>query len=99
VTEYGLDGREIGVDPRQRQKNFPLASVSRPALGASSLLYNGYRGSFPEAIVQPGRDANHSPPSSAEVKNEWELYPLSAQAPPWRVVGLKKGVIFICLLL
>jgi hypothetical protein len=38
--------------------------------------------------VLPGRDADHSPPSSAEVVNEQELYLLSPQAPPWRVAGL-----------
>jgi hypothetical protein len=38
--------------------------------------------------AQPGRDADHSPPSSAEVENEYELYLLSPQAPPWRVAGL-----------
>jgi hypothetical protein len=37
---------------------------------------------------RPGRDADHSPPSSAEVVNEYELYLLSPQAPPWRVAGL-----------
>jgi hypothetical protein len=30
---------------------------------------------------------DHSPPSSAEVKNEQELYLLSPHAPPWRVTG------------
>jgi hypothetical protein len=30
----------------------------------------GTEGSFPGGKVQPGRDADHSPPSSAEVKNE-----------------------------
>jgi hypothetical protein len=35
----------------------------------------------------PGRDADHSPPSSAKVKNEKELYLLSPQVPLWRVVG------------
>ena len=35
----------------------------------SKLVFNGYRRSFPGVL--PGRDADHSPPSSAEVKNEW----------------------------
>jgi hypothetical protein len=35
----------------------------------------------------PGREADHSPPSSAEVKKEQELYLLSPQALLWRVVG------------
>jgi hypothetical protein len=30
----------------------------------------GTRGPFPGGKARPGRDADHSPPSSAEVKNE-----------------------------
>jgi hypothetical protein len=37
----------------------------------------GTGGSFPGGKARPGRDADHSPPSSAEVKKEWELYLLS----------------------
>jgi hypothetical protein len=33
VSDYGLDNRAIGVRSRQRQRIFPLASVSRLALG------------------------------------------------------------------
>jgi hypothetical protein len=32
LSGYGLDGREIGFRSRQRQKDFSLVSVSRPAL-------------------------------------------------------------------
>jgi hypothetical protein len=48
----------------------------------------GTGGPFPGGEARPGRDADHSPPSSAEVVNEKELYLLSPQAPPWRVEGL-----------
>ena len=41
--------------------------------GPPGLLYNGYR-VFPGGKVRPGRDADPSPPSSAEVKNRVELY-------------------------
>jgi hypothetical protein len=37
----------------------------------------GTVGLFPGAEARPGRDADHSPPSIAEVENEEELYPLS----------------------
>jgi hypothetical protein len=37
----------------------------------------GTGGSFPGGKARPGRDADHSPPSSAEVKKEQELYLLS----------------------
>jgi hypothetical protein len=43
---------------------------------------------FPGGKARPGRDANHSTPSSTEVVNDMELYLLSSQAPPWRVEGL-----------
>jgi hypothetical protein len=34
-------------------------------------VYNGYRGVLsPGVKARPGRDADHSPPSSAEVENE-----------------------------
>ena len=41
--------------------------------GPTRLLYNGYR-VFPGGKVRPGRDADPSPPSSADVKNRVELY-------------------------
>jgi len=47
----------------------------------------GTGGPFPGGKARPGRDADHSPPSSAEVVNE-ELYILFSQAPPLRVAGL-----------
>jgi hypothetical protein len=50
----------------------------------------GTGGPVPGAKARPGRDADHSPPSSAEVENDYELYLLSTQAPSWRVVGLLK---------
>jgi hypothetical protein len=47
----------------------------------------GTGGPFPRGKVWLGRDADHSPPSSAEVNSEYELYLLSLQVPPWRIVG------------
>jgi hypothetical protein len=54
----------------------------------------GTGGPFPGDKAQPGREADHSPPSSAEVKNENELYFLSPLAPAWR-----SGTAFLLLLL
>jgi hypothetical protein len=44
----------------------------------------GTGGPFPGGKARPGRDADHSPPSSAEVVNEKELYLLS----PKRLHGM-----------
>jgi hypothetical protein len=38
--------------------------------GPPSLLFNGYWSSLP-VVKRSGRDVNHRPPSSADVKNEW----------------------------
>jgi hypothetical protein len=35
-------------------------------------------------VKRPGRDADHSPPSSAEVKECMELYIHSPNTPSWR---------------
>jgi hypothetical protein len=53
----------------------------------------GTGGPFSGGKMRPGRDAEHSPPSSAEVKNEEELY-LSPQAPPWCAAGSPKKLCF-----
>jgi hypothetical protein len=45
----------------------------------------GTGGPFRGGKARPGRDADHSPPSSAEVVTEISPLP---QAPPWRVEGL-----------
>jgi hypothetical protein len=71
VSDYGLDDRAIGVRSRQGQRIFPVASVSRPALGPTQLPVQWVpRVLSPGVKVRPRRDAHHSPPSSAEVENE-----------------------------
>jgi len=40
-------------------------------------------------VKRPGREADHSPPSSAEVKECVELYLHSPNTPSWRGVQLK----------
>jgi hypothetical protein len=44
-----------------------------------SLLLNDYLGSFLE-VKQPGHEMDHSPPTSAEIKNEWDYIPIAANA-------------------
>jgi hypothetical protein len=74
VSAYGLDDRAIGrsgFDPRQGQRIFPPASVFRPALGPTQPPVQWVPGVLsPGVKARPGRDADHSPPPSAEVENE-----------------------------
>jgi hypothetical protein len=46
-------------------------------------------GALSLGVKRPGREADHSPPSSAEVKEGVELYPLYPNSPFWRGAQLK----------
>jgi hypothetical protein len=70
ASGYGLDDQAMGFDPRQRQSIFPLACVHTGSESHPASCTMGTGGPFPEATARPGRGADHSPPSSAEVKNE-----------------------------
>jgi hypothetical protein len=54
--------------------------------GPRSLLYSGYRVSFP-GVKQPGRGVDHTPPSSAVVKERVDLYLCSLSGSSWPVLG------------
>ena len=54
--------------------------------GPPSLLYNGYWVSFP-GVKQSGRGVDHTPTSSAEVKERLELYLYSPSGPSRPVHG------------
>jgi hypothetical protein len=47
VSDYGLNDRAIGVRSRRGKRIFPLASVSRPALGPTQTPVQLVPGSFP----------------------------------------------------
>jgi hypothetical protein len=69
VSDYGLDDRAIGVRSPAGAKD--LSSVSRPALGPTQPPVQWVPGILtPGVKTRLGRDADHSPPSSAEVVNE-----------------------------
>jgi hypothetical protein len=68
ATAYGLHGR--GSNPAGGEI---FRTCPDRAWGPPNLLYNGSR-VFPGGKERPGRDADPSPPSTAEVKNRVELY-------------------------
>jgi hypothetical protein len=52
-------------------ENFSFSPCVQSGSGAHPACYPvGTGGSFPGGKARPGHDADHSPPSSAEVKNE-----------------------------
>jgi hypothetical protein len=70
LTTGWTTGRS-GFDFRRGQRIFPVASVSRPALGPTQPPVQWVPGVLsPGVKTRPGRDADTSPPSSAEVENK-----------------------------
>jgi hypothetical protein len=78
--------------PRDKWKGvviFLVTTASRPALGPTQPPIQLVLGALSLGIKRPDREADHSPPSSAEVKECVELYLHSLNMPSWRCVKLK----------
>jgi hypothetical protein len=71
VSDYGLDDRAIGVRSPAGAKEFSSSLCVQTGSGAHpASCPMGTGGPFPGGKARPGRDADHSPLSSAEVVNE-----------------------------
>jgi hypothetical protein len=67
LTTDWTTGRS-GFDPRQGQRIFPLTSVSWRALRPTQPPVRWVPGFFPRGKARQRRDADHSPPSSAQAR-------------------------------
>jgi hypothetical protein len=78
ATGYGLD--DGGVEVRVPVGSRIFSSPCRPdrLWGPPNLLSIGYWG-----VKRPGREADTSPPTSAEVKKVW-IYTSTPHTPSWR---------------
>jgi hypothetical protein len=71
VSDYGLDDRTIKVRSPTGAEDFSSSPCVQTGSGAHQASYPmGTGDPFPGGKARPGRDAEHSSPSSAEVKNE-----------------------------
>jgi hypothetical protein len=79
ATGYALEDRGFGVRVPVGSRIF--SSPRRPDRfwGPRDLLSNGYCGFFPPGVKRPGREADHSPPASVEVKKIW----IYTSTPPY----------------
>jgi hypothetical protein len=66
VSDYGLDDRAIGVRSAAGAKDFSSSLCVQTGSGANPASCTMGTG----GKARPGRDADHSPPSSADVVNE-----------------------------
>jgi hypothetical protein len=77
----------VTVRSPAKAKDFSYRLGVQTSSEAHSAFYPvGTAGPFPKGEARSRRDADNSPPSSAEFKNVYELYLLSPLAPAWRVV-------------
>jgi hypothetical protein len=65
-----------GFDPGEAEDIHISSTMSRPALGFVEPSIPWVPGELQPGVKRQGRDADHSPPSSAEVKNGGALTPL-----------------------
>jgi hypothetical protein len=71
VSDYGLDEQAIGVRSPAGANDISSSLCVQTCSGAHPASCTmGTGGPFPGGKARPGRDADHSPPSSAEVRNE-----------------------------
>jgi hypothetical protein len=76
-----------GFESQQGLKIFLFATSSRPALGPTQPPIQGVPGALSMGVRRLGREADHSSPSSAEVKNAWSCI----STPPVRLHGVVIG--------
>jgi hypothetical protein len=79
---YELDDR--GFESRQVVKIHLFTTASRSTLGPIQPPIQSVPGTLSLGAKRPGREADHSPPSSAEVKNAWCF----TSTPPIRLQGV-----------
>jgi hypothetical protein len=79
----------LGFDSRRGLGIFPFITACRMALGPTQPSIQWVQEYFSLGVKQPGREADHSPPSSTEVKECVELYLHSPNTLSWRDAQLK----------
>jgi hypothetical protein len=70
----------LGFDFRRGLRIFLFTTASRTALRPIKPPIQWVPGAVSLGVKRRGREADHSPPSSAEVKNAWSLPPLPQYA-------------------
>jgi hypothetical protein len=83
ATAYGLDDRGVGVQVPVGSRMFSSQLRPDQLWGPPSFLSNMYRGALSPGVKRPGRKANNSLPTSAEVKKMW----IYTSTPPYALIA------------
>jgi hypothetical protein len=71
ATGYGLDERGVGFRVPEESRIFSSPRHPDRLWVPLSLISNGYRRPFLPGVKRQGCEADHSPPTSVEVKKMW----------------------------
>jgi hypothetical protein len=82
TTSFGLDDRGVGVPSPGMVKNFLFFRSSRLALRSTQPPVLWVPGALSPGVKRPGREVDHSPPTSAEVK-KMRIYISTPHTPSW----------------
>jgi hypothetical protein len=85
-SDFVMDWTIWGSIPDWAKRYFLSPLRSDSLLGPSSYLFNEYGCSF-LSVKRPGRELDHSFPSSAEVRNDWGGEPRNRPRRTHRVSG------------
>jgi hypothetical protein len=89
VIGYRLNNRGVGVPSPSRVKNVLFFMFSRPAVGPTQPPIQWVMGALSLRVQGQGCEADHSHPTSAEVKKMW-TYTSTPHMPSWRSASLVK---------
>jgi hypothetical protein len=89
ATSYGLDDRGVGIRVPVGSRIFSFPNRPDRLWDPPNLLCNEYRGLLYPGVKRPGREVDHSPPTSAEVKKMW-IYTSTSHTPSWRSAVVHK---------
>jgi hypothetical protein len=73
----------LGFDFRRGFEIFLFTTAFKTVLGPTQPPIKWVPGALSLGVKRPGREADHSPPSSAEVKNAWN-YTSTPNTSSWR---------------
>jgi hypothetical protein len=82
ATGYRMDDQDVGSSSPGRVKNFIFSTLSRPSRGPTQPPIQWVPGALSPGVKRQGREADHLPPTSAEVKKMW-IYTSTPRTPSW----------------
>jgi hypothetical protein len=71
ATSYELNDRRVGDRVPVGSRIFTSPNRPHRLWGPPNLLSKGYGGALSPGVRRPGREVDHSPPTSAEIKKMW----------------------------